>query len=972
MSRTDLRRDRLVRRNLARSSPGLKIKPSQFRSTLVLGLPILILTYSIAAFILPVAAIGSVSTPTANPASLTVQAGQATTSTITLASTIVPGIPTCRTLSVTAVVTGPVPAPMATLSEATFTYCLPVTYLPPSTTTLIIDTTGTTASTAYTITVTVADTTGDCNTSDCSKSVSVTVNIVAPSNSGTLELPSISTRGCAVRDGEVTDYTNCPNGLDLTNTGDQWNGGCVVIPTLCAFPGISTLNYAGQILQESLIGGNGFWAVANTCTPLSLGVVECLAPGTASGGDNLSAPNMCATGNIAALFISGLDGDIHVNLSPQLPGGSNNPQVLALMNSNNYDPNRIGDSYGQLTFGPVMITEIPLQDRGQFSNLSGLRGGQSVRVCGRWVTDTFPTEGWNELHPVTSLSILTDPSPGTYNMTATQCASSTVPPCVIDPPTYVKIVKGSVPAATATVPGTIELTANCNLGDFATGGGYHDNSSLVTFESKPTPQTGTPSGWVAGFDNVFSNATASAETFVVCMSGKTGTISSYVVPQSANVPANGDLVIQAACNSGGFSTGGGFQDTNSFILQNQLLQAQFGNNETKPIPDAGTPYGWVTGFRNFQSVAQSATTFVVCMGAPNFHTFTVHQSVSVPNSSSSEATANCGWGVFSTGGGWNTTYSIITSGTGPYPVTGIPTEWVSNFTNPATALASAQSIAVCTTGVMTLGPPPPPPPTVVIIPPYSCLTAPLGSSTTATITLRSLNNFAGTITLNATSINGITVTPNPFSSTLISNETRSYSLTLNASPNVTPRPYSVALTGNGTAEEGTEFRQLCVYAKAPTNTSTGMFTSANVSIPNGGSVPSATSVYDTANVNGAISGFPIAGTVTYDFYTNGICSGTPTTSNAALGAPSPTFGPLASGSYSFQATYHGSDNYLPSTGSCESFSVSNSVGGTSVPVDKLTLLAPFIGLASILIAVTIGTMFRIGRHRKQDKTMKTK
>lgn len=34
-----------------------------------------------------------------------------------------------------------------------------------------------------------------------------------------------------------------------------------------------------------------------------------------------------------------------------------------------------------------------------------------MRICGRWVTDTNSDEGWNELHPVTSLEILSDTAP---------------------------------------------------------------------------------------------------------------------------------------------------------------------------------------------------------------------------------------------------------------------------------------------------------------------------------------------------------------------------------------------------------------------------------------------------------------------------------------------------------------------------------------------------------------------------------
>src|SRR5439155_1492540 len=69
------------------------------------------------------------------------------------------------------------------------------------------------------------------------------------------------------------------------------------------------------------------------------------------------------------------------------------------------------------------------------------------------------------------------------------------------------------------------------------------------------------------------------------------------------------------------------------------------------------------------------------------------------------------------------------------------------------------------------------------------------------------------------------------------------------------------------------------------------------------------------------------GTVSYTFFTNGVCSGsgssagTVTLTSTGSVPNSNSEGPLAAGSYSFQATYSGDSNYLGSTSPCEPFGV---------------------------------------------------
>jgi uncharacterized repeat protein (TIGR01451 family) len=87
------------------------------------------------------------------------------------------------------------------------------------------------------------------------------------------------------------------------------------------------------------------------------------------------------------------------------------------------------------------------------------------------------------------------------------------------------------------------------------------------------------------------------------------------------------------------------------------------------------------------------------------------------------------------------------------------------------------------------------------------------------------------------------------------------------------------------------------------------------------------SAYDTSSVGGALSGFTPSGSVTYDLFANGTCSGSPSdTDTETLRADgsvpnSAASGALAAGSYSYRASYSGDSNYQPATGSCESFAV---------------------------------------------------
>ena len=84
---------------------------------------------------------------------------------------------------------------------------------------------------------------------------------------------------------------------------------------------------------------------------------------------------------------------------------------------------------------------------------------------------------------------------------------------------------------------------------------------------------------------------------------------------------------------------------------------------------------------------------------------------------------------------------------------------------------------------------------------------------------------------------------------------------------------------------------------------------------------------DTSTVTPTPTGFTPTGSVTYTFFPTVACTDTGTAAGGGAlvgGAPpnSNTQGPLAAGSYGFQATYSGDANYAGSTSTCEPLTVS--------------------------------------------------
>ncbi len=142
--------------------------------------------------------------------------------------------------------------------------------------------------------------------------------------------------------------------------------------------------------------------------------------------------------------------------------------------------------------------------------------------------------------------------------------------------------------------------------------------------------------------------------------------------------------------------------------------------------------------------------------------------------------------------------------------------------------------------------------------------------------------------------------------------------------------WAMILGANGGGEADWTLFQVAIRP----STATVVF-DASTNAPWSDTEVSGASAYDTANVTGISSKTP-SGTVTYAFYTNGGCTGTPSTTQtvtltASGSVPnSMSHGPLATGMYSFNATYSGDSNNTGSQSPCAPFGVGVSKTATVV------------------------------------------
>jgi uncharacterized repeat protein (TIGR01451 family) len=126
-------------------------------------------------------------------------------------------------------------------------------------------------------------------------------------------------------------------------------------------------------------------------------------------------------------------------------------------------------------------------------------------------------------------------------------------------------------------------------------------------------------------------------------------------------------------------------------------------------------------------------------------------------------------------------------------------------------------------------------------------------------------------------------------------------------------------------------------APAETTTTTTIHNAAGDADVTDEQVPLGTSVYDSASVTSDNSTAKPTGTVSFKFFSNENCTGevsqnagTVALNGNGVASPSNTEGPLAAGSYSFQATYVSGDaNFVGSTGQCEPLRVSKGTPTTA-------------------------------------------
>ncbi len=140
----------------------------------------------------------------------------------------------------------------------------------------------------------------------------------------------------------------------------------------------------------------------------------------------------------------------------------------------------------------------------------------------------------------------------------------------------------------------------------------------------------------------------------------------------------------------------------------------------------------------------------------------------------------------------------------------------------------------------------------------------------------------------------------------------------------------------------------CYPSRVVTTTSTKTTVDdAGTSTPWAGTEVTGASAYDTATVSGS-GRFTPTGSVTYSFFTNSSCSGSPSTTqkvtlNSGAVPNSSTVGPLATASYSFDATYGGDGNNQASVSACEPFTVTQAATTTATTVDDAGTSTPWAG-----------------------------
>jgi hypothetical protein len=158
-------------------------------------------------------------------------------------------------------------------------------------------------------------------------------------------------------------------------------------------------------------------------------------------------------------------------------------------------------------------------------------------------------------------------------------------------------------------------------------------------------------------------------------------------------------------------------------------------------------------------------------------------------------------------------------------------------------------------------------------------------------------------------------------------------------------PYSYQGTYSGDANYLPETSGCASFSVTQSPSSLGtVVDDAGTNAPWAGTETVGATAYDTATV-ASVAGITPAGTVTYHYFTNGTCTGTPsgldtvTLSGGLVPNSSPT-NALASGLHGYNASYSGDGNYQASTANCTPFTVSASPAVTSATATSFTTNDP--------------------------------
>ncbi len=289
-----------------------------------------------------------------------------------------------------------------------------------------------------------------------------------------------------------------------------WCNGSDITGTIIANPVLQ-----GQLLPFKF-GGNTRWGDVigwaqvvchsnNIPAPNTPG--DCETPATlpvpgSAGVVNLLAPIKCATGPVIGLSI-GYDGDLSFDVNDSLvdPELGPGPGVAALTNYHNFQPGPGGSE------APSGIDiEIPLADRGIFlPTLVNLRIGTRVRVCGRFVADMH--QFWNELHPMTSLTILDSTPPvitptitGTLGTNGWYTGDVGVSWSVVDAQSTITSQTGCDPTTIDADTTAVGTTLTCSA--TSEGGPATQSVTIRRDATRPTISAGgAPPANLAGWNN---------------------------------------------------------------------------------------------------------------------------------------------------------------------------------------------------------------------------------------------------------------------------------------------------------------------------------------------------------------------------------------------------------------------------------------------------------------------------------------